>query len=201
MREELLDYKREGLNLGAIGTFCINRNVEAGDIYGGTFYQLAGKTEEGKLAFDEVTSLNAGEPYIYQASESTVGVIYGATSKASPVPVNGMYGSFEDFTLDITEANKQNILYIASNKIWDCSDLVDGDLDVVANRCYIKLDEVPDAAPNAAPGRRRITLGRDEATGLFDLNTSDAPRKLLINGTIYILRGENVYDATGRLVK
>ena len=196
-----IDYVREGLALGAIGTFCINYNVEAGKIYGGTFYQLAGKTEEGKLAFDEVTSLNAGEPYIYQASASMVGVVYGSTTVNAPVEVNGMYGSFEDFTLDITEANKQNILYIAGNKIWDCSDLVDGDLDVVANRCYIKLDEVPAASPNAAPGRRRITLGRDEATALFDLNTSDAPRKLLINGTIYILRGENVYDATGRLVK
>ena len=193
------DYQRDGLTLGRVGTLCIDHNVEAGDIYGGTFYQIAGKTEAGNIVFDEVTSLNAGEPYIYQATASTMGVYYGSTSVASPVPVKGMYGSFEDFNLAIDEGNKLNILYIAGNKIHDCSDIAT--LQVVANRCYIKLDEVPAASPNAAPGRRRITLGRDEATGLFDLNTSDAPRKLLINGTIYILRGENVYDATGRLVK
>lgn len=193
------DYQRDGLTLGRVGTLCIDHNVEVGDIYGGTFYQIAGKTEAGNIVFDEVTSLNAGEPYIYQATASTIGVYYGSISVASPVPVKGMYGSFEDFNLAIDEGNKLNILYIAGNKIHDCSDIAT--LQVVANRCYIKLDEVPAASPNVAPGRRRITLGRDEATGLFDLNTSDAPRKLLINGTIYILRGENVYDATGRLVK
>lgn len=193
------DYQRDGLTLGRVGTLCIDHNVEVGDIYGGTFYQIAGKTEAGNIVFDEVTSLNAGEPYIYQATASTIGVYYGSISVASPVPVKGMYGSFEDFNLAIDEGNKLNILYIAGNKIHDCSDIAT--LQVVANRCYIKLDEVPVASPNVAPGRRRITLGRDEATGLFDLNTSDAPRKLLINGTIYILRGENVYDATGRLVK
>ena len=192
------DYTRD-VAIGVIGTLCVDHNVPSLESAGASFYQIAGKTEAGNIVFDEVTSLNAGEPYIYQATASTMGVYYGSTSVASPVPVKGMYGSFEDFNLAIDEGNKLNILYIAGNKIHDCSDIAT--LQVVANRCYIKLDEVPAASPNAAPGRRRITLGRDEATGLFDLNTSDAPRKLLINGTIYILRGENVYDATGRLVK
>jgi hypothetical protein len=38
-------------------------------------------------------------------------------------------------------------------------------------------------------------------TGIDELNASEAPRKVLINGELFILRGEKMYDAKGQLVK
>ena len=133
---------------------------------------------------------------------------YGETVVTEPVAVHGMIGSFANTTLDITEENKSDILYIAQNKLWNCEDLVDDDLEVVANRAYIVMSEVPTYAAahqnsNGAP-RRRVTLGKDAeqvVTGVENLNAAEQPVKLLINGQIFILRGEKMFDATGRLVK
>ena len=52
--------------------------------------------------------------------------------------------------------------------------------------------------------RRRVTMavhGEQVATGIDALNASDAPVKVLINGQLYILRGEKMFDAKGQLVK
>ena len=46
--------------------------------------------------------------------------------------------------------------------------------------------------------------GHNTPTGLENgglLNGENDVQKVLINGNLYILRGEKMYDATGRLVK
>ena len=190
-----------------IGTLCVDHNVPAGGALGATFYQLAGKEPTyGKLVFDEVTELVAGEPYIFQSNTGSISLYYGETSAGTPVEVNGMIGSFSDTQVDITEENKKNIMYIASNKLYDCSNLVGSYLEVVENRCYIDYSRVNTLSPgaNPAPGRRRIimgTNGTEQAQGIDDLNASKTPVKMMINGQLFILRGEKLYDATGRLVK
>jgi hypothetical protein len=40
-----------------------------------------------------------------------------------------------------------------------------------------------------------------EAQGVDNLNASETPVKTVINGQFFILRGEHMFDATGRLVK
>ena len=40
-----------------------------------------------------------------------------------------------------------------------------------------------------------------DPTGIDGINASSAPRKVLIDNVIYILRGEKVYNAQGALVK
>jgi hypothetical protein len=168
---------------------------------------LAGKEPTyGKLVFDEVTELVAGEPYIFQSNTGSISLYYGETSAGAPVEVSGMIGSFSDTHVDITEENKKNIMYIASNKLYDCSNLVGGYLEVVENRCYIDYSRVTtiSSGANPAPGRRRIimgTNGTEQAQGIDDLNASETPVKMMINGQLFILRGEKLYDATGRLVK
>jgi hypothetical protein len=55
-----------------------------------------------------------------------------------------------------------------------------------------------------APGRRRISMsynGSQVATGIENAEANEAPRKVLINGELFILRGEKMYDAKGQLVK
>ena len=57
-----------------------------------------------------------------------------------------------------------------------------------------------------APGRRRLSVGAGApqiATGLEDgeLMNDGMVKKVLINGELFIIRGEQMYDATGRIVK
>ena len=55
-----------------------------------------------------------------------------------------------------------------------------------------------------APGRRYIMLGTNGtnvATGIDDVQDDVRSTKMLIDGRLFILRGEKIYDATGRLVK
>ncbi len=204
------DYTRDVSN--NIGTLCVDHNVPAGGAIGATFYQLAGKEPTyGKLVFDEVTELVAGEPYIFQSNTGSIALYYGETVADNPVEVNHMIGSYVDTKVTITEDNKKSVMYISNNKLWDCSDYLDWTsqeqkLKVVANRAYIANYDAIEAPTSAspAPGRRRITVGKDgqnAATDVDLLNAAEAPVKMIIDGKMYILRGEKMYDATGRLVK
>ena len=201
------DYTRNVSN--KIGTLCVDHNVPAGQYFGATFYQIAGRnaTYPDKLDFDQVApdeELKAGEPYIFQSTTGRIDLFYGETEKTEPVVVNGMHGLLANGHLDITDDNKLDILYISDNKLHNCSNLVGAGLDLVINRAYIVMSEV-DASETLAPGRTRMTIGGSGApqiaTGVDNLNESETPVKVLINGQIFILRGEKMYDATGRLVK
>ena len=203
------DYTRNVTN--NIGTLCVDHNVLVGGALGATFYQIASRNEEYdfKIDFEEVLpneELKAGEPYIFKSNTGRIDLFYGATEADAPVAVRGMIGSFVDAHVDIDEFNKSDILYIANNRLWNCEDMVGSYLDVVANRAYIVMSDVPEySAPqqNSAP-RRRVTLGKDATqttTGVDNLNASEQPVKLLINGQIFILRGEKLFDVTGKLVK
>lgn len=207
------DYTRTVSN--NIGTLCVDHNVLVGGALGATFYQIASRNEQynDKIDFEEVLpneELKAGEPYIFKSTTGRIDLFYGETEADAPVAVRGMIGSFADANLPITEENKSDILYIAQNKLWNCEDLVGVGLDVVANRAYIVMSGVPTYAEyqeaqtsNPAP-RRRVTLGKDAtqtATGVDNLNVSETPLKVMIDGQLYIIRGDKMYDATGRLVK
>ena len=215
--KETPDYTRNVSN--NIGTLCVDHNVLVGGAMGATFYQIASRNElyDYKIDFEEVLpneELKAGEPYIFKSNTGKIELFYGTTVADAPVAVRGMHGWFsntDEFTmLDITAENKSDILYIAQNKLWNCEDLVDGDLKVVNNRAYIVMSEVPTYADyvasqnsNNAP-RRRVTLSKDEAqvaTGFGELETSETPMKVMINGQIFIIRGEKMFDVTGKLVK
>ena len=180
-----------------------------------TFYQIASRNEQynDKIDFEEVLpneELKAGEPYIFQSTTGRIDLFYGETVADDPVAVRGMIGSFVNANVDIDEFNKNDILYIANNKLWNCDNLVGSHLSVVANRAYIVMSDVPTYAEyqaaqtsNPAP-RRRVTLGKDAeqvATGCENVNVSDKPVKMIINGQLFILRGEKMYDAKGQLVK
>jgi hypothetical protein len=176
---------------------------------GATFYQIAGKDEYGKIAFDEVDSLVAGEPYIFQSHTNLLTLYYGNVTADEAVVKNGMHGYLGDanYTLDIDESNKTDIMYIANNRLWNCEDLVGIGLTVVPNRCYIVYSAVSDLDNNSTPnnGRKRVFIGGasapQTATGLENLVGGEQAQKLMINGQLYILRGEKLFDATGRLVK
>ena len=75
---------------------------------------------------------------------------------------------------------------------------------LLAYRAYFNLNELSPVPPVLAPGARRIALGtngQNTATGMENVDASAQPVKTIINGQLYILRGEKMYDAQGKLVK
>lgn len=211
--DETPDYPRVVTN--NFGTLCVDHNVVAGGALGATFYQIASRNElyNDKIDFEEVLpgeELKAGEPYIFQSTTGTIELYYGETVADDPVPVRGMIGNYAAGQLAIDEDNQHTILYIAQNKLWSCENLVGGYLTLNPNRAYIDMTQVPTYAEYTATPqqgnapRRRVTLGKDaqqNATGLENLVGGEQAQKLIIDGQMYILRGEKLYDATGRLVK
>ena len=192
------------LGNGVLGTVCVPNNVAIEDIQGVTVYELMGRdyNNYGKLAFDEIISgeLEAGAPYVFVANGNHMALLYGATHVDNPVDKhNGMYGTFTDQTL--TELD--DVYYFAQRALWSCDGLAS--LSLPANRAYVKLSEIGEvSSPTPNPARRRITMavnGEKVATGIDNLEASEKPLKLMIDGQMYILRGEKLFDATGRLVK
>ena len=191
------------LGAGVFGTVCVPNNVAVEDIQGVTVYELMGREPQyGKLAFDEIVSgeLEAGVPYVFQAHRNHMALLYGTEHKDAPVNKgNGMYGTFE-YT-ELTEL--AGIYYFAQRALWSCVDLTV--LKVPANRAYVKLGEIDYINSEPAPGRKRITMtvnGEQVATGVENAETiQEGVQKIMIDGQLFILRGEKMYDATGRLVK
>ena len=203
--KETPDYTRDQmLGNGVYGTICLPNNVPAGAAFGATFYELVGREPQyGKLAFDEIVSgeLEAGKPYVFQAHGDALEIFYGATHVDNPVDAgNGMYGTFVDQTL----TDLDDVYYFAQRALWSCDDLTE--LILPANRAYVKLSEIDYLTdPNPAPGRIRMMMNVNGAptviTGCENLDASETPVKVMIDGQMFILRGEKMYDATGRLVK
>ena len=198
-------YTRDNLNPANIGTLCWEND---GVLFGGTVYELTGKDENNKLVFDEVVGnvIKGGKPCIFVPENGNTEIkVYNTKNEdVDAGEFNGMKGTF----VDLSSADGETLWgnYVISNNKYI---YVDADnVSLKAYRAYIlSLDNIPSAVPtqnsNGAP-RRRIVMGaqgEQTATGFENLNASEKPVKLMIDGQIYILRGEKLYDATGRLVK
>ena len=189
---------RTGLAVGQLGTVCLPYNIPFGQVYGAIFYTLAGKMDN-KVVFEEVTGeLAAGVPYLFQASAEEISCFPGTTIVSDPINTGAMKGTFVDLTL----TDLSNVYYFAGRALWSCVDLTS--LSVPANRAYVNMAEVTTITGAAPVGVRRITLGvngQNTATGVDQVQGDEVPTKMIINGQLFILRGEKMYDAQGKLVK
>ena len=193
------DYTRNVTD-GNYGTICL---PQAGEIVGATLFEIADYANN-MIYVDEVEGgvMEAGKPYIFQATNDKLDVYYtSATVEETAGSANGLHGFYnlenENAQFDIEQDAGNYILY--QNQYW----LVSGRAAYINNfRAYIKIGEINYTAPY--PGRRRVAMavnGEQTATGMDAINATDAPVKMVINGQLFILRGEKMYDATGRLVK
>ncbi len=189
---------------GELGTICIPQGAVA---TGGDIYELLGKDENGKIVFATVANneMSPGKPYLFEAKSNAMRFFYtSATPASEPDNSGAMKGTFDDVTLTGSQLN--NVYYFAGHALWSCVDLTSTGLHVSANRAWVVIDEnMPPANTSAPlPGRRIMTMNvnsKNTPTAIDQVNSSDAVRKVIIDGTLYILRGEKLYDATGRLVK
>ncbi len=198
---------------GRMGTVCLPANVEAGYIYGAEVYTLLywkyGTSYQDcqMVDFEQVDEMQAGYPYMIIPTSDKFAVVYGdETYSGDGIQMsNGFTGTINP----IAQAD-DNVLvgkYGVVNNQIRC--LGQGSYSP-ANRAYIDLSLTPskeeyEAVNAPAPvQKRRVSLGRQGAqvaTGLDAINASEKPMKVMIDGQMYILRGEKIYDAKGQLVK
>lgn len=183
---------------GELGTVCYPEGLR---VAGATMYQMAGTDANGKFVFDEVEVLAPGVPYLFEATSNAIRFYATAATPAGAGTSNGMVGTFTEIT--IPQASP-NIYYFSGRKFYAVT-ARSTDLTVPANRAYVDLTE-PHPAMAPKPGIRRITFdvqGTNTITGVEEITNdqSQMTNKVIIDGRLFILRGEKLYDATGRLVK
>lgn len=194
---------RTDLNEGEYYTMCLKNKVTA--VQGGSIWRVLSKAANDKdIILEEVTgNLDAGRPYIFRATADKLEVACTGVVANAPITTgnNGLIGSF--IQTKITQSDDNYIIYnnalyfVNSNNVY-----------VGANRAYLDMTGVP-AYDNNEPQqgnapRRRVVMtvhGEQVATGMDALNASDKPVKMVINGQLFILRGEKMYNVNGQLVK
>ena len=180
------------------GTICLP--YASASTSGAYFYHVAGKgTENGTSAvyLESVNTLEAGVPYIFEATAGTITVTYTGESVATPVNsnANGLIGTFEE----ITVPDGDYILY--GNAF--CTNEVGGSLNKIrANRAYLDMDAVQGGKPTKMPGRRYIGMdvqGENEATGFENITAPEGQAiKVIENGQLIIIRGGEKFNVQGQ---
>jgi hypothetical protein len=188
---------------GRYGTICL---PNGGIMVGAELYEVAyydGTYE--KIFLDEVLNgeMVAGRPYIFLTKEGVdqIAVFYTDAANAPEGDYHGLFGSYSKIHLTAND----HIYILKDNRYYfvDTDNVYCGE-----NRAYFKMGVAGGISGSyvvPAPGRRRMSIGAGAPklpTGIENTGfESEAPRKVLINGELYIIRGEKMYDAKGQLVK
>ena len=198
---------RTGLEPGRHYTVCLEKNVTA--VKGATFWSLTYKNNENTAAYlVEETEIAAGKPYIFQATGDNNGkleVLYGTETATNPVENGALRGTFSYLnaealnTINATDDNEVYMLFNNELRPIGTNNHLDD------HRAYVlyNLLQPVSSTSNLAPGKKvkAMPLHKETATDIDNLNASEKPVKMVIDGQLYIIRGEKMYDATGRLVK
>ena len=205
-------YKRPDYSRNVSGNYATICLPKAGQIIGATLYEIAYYGEASKkIFFDEIVNgeMEAGIPYIFQPAAGVEKInVYYSDNTAEDVVAgnrNGLIGFYdlnnENATLPLADNASLGNYILYQNAYW----LVSGRAAYIANyRAYIRLADITPSEPTLAPGRRRISMSVNDTqttTGFENAEANEAPHKVLINGELFILRGEKMYDAKGQLVK
>ncbi len=171
---------------GNYGTICLPRASSV--IEGATMYQVVGGNASEGITIEEVASMEAGKPYIFQASADQLTVTMTG-ARADVQEANGLVGNLGATAMDVpTDAYvlKNNQLYLVNSAVT-----------IAPNRAYINMDAISPIAP--APGRvRRVIAVENQATGVESLQPSAfSLEKVLMNGQLFILRDGQLYNVTG----
>ena len=168
--------------------------------YNGATVKGDGTNKEIFLEFEEVDSITAGKPYLVEPAEDiaapmefknvTISVTNGNNVAQGAVTMHGILHPTE------LQAEDKSILFLVDNNnlAW---------ANVTANmngmRAYFKVNE-----PSLLTARTRAYIRREPtvATDMENITTSETEiKKVIYNGTLYIIRGDEVYTIQGTKVK
>lgn len=146
---------------GDYGTICLPYAVAAEDMAGAEFFSIAGKVMKGEepqsIVLNQVTTLEAGVPYIFSATSDKLIAAYSGKAVAVAEEANGLIGSFEG--QDVAEG-----MYLISvqNKVQLCGK----SCKISGNRAYIDMNEVPEYSGEVGVNQRLISF--EDATGISE---------------------------------
>ena len=188
---------RSGLEIGRHYTICMPKKIVAVD--GATFWGI-NNCDEGKTSVYlemQQPPFEAGTPFIFYATETTLKVAYEGEETDTPIENGALRGTFVDMNHAALEAAGNQVYLMYQNALHPLG--TDNHLD--AKRAYLLFEELVPGTP--APGRqvKRMPLQTDVTTGVEDAETSTQPKKMLIDGQLFIRCGEKLYNATGSMVK
>lgn len=152
-------YSRSGLTAGKWGSICQPFSFPADVVAnsGVKFYSIQGKSADGRyVSMEEVTQVEAGVPYLFQAESDKLEMIGGTAYASAPNndSANGLVGVYG-------RTNVPSDCYIVTN-----NKLAKGDGNTVgANRAYIDLNAVPELT-SEAKGIRFYLDGADGVSGV-----------------------------------
>ena len=168
--------------------------------YNGATVKGDGTSKEIFLDFAEVTSITAGEPYLVEPAEDiaapmefknvTISVTNGNDIAKGAVTMHGILHPTE------LQANNKSILFLVENNnlAW-----ANETANMNGMRAYFKVNE-----PSLLSARTRAYIRREPtvATDMENITTSETEiKKVIYNGSIYIIRGDEVYTIQGTKVK
>ena len=190
---------RDGLTADNYYTICMNKAMK--EVKGATLWSFCGKDADFAYLVQEDAPYAAGKAYIMYAEAETVSAILTGEEVAVPVADGAIRGTFADMYQDDLTAAGENIYLVIGNQLRR----VDGQTgnSLPANRAYVDIDEITGGAPAGIPANRvrSMPMQPQVATGMENVDASAQPVKTIINGQLFILRGEKMYDAQGKLVK
>ena len=128
---------------------------------------------------------------------------------------NGFYGNVSGNTISLTTTQTE---YVADGDVVNYYGVINSRFTLLGNgttvaheRAHVQIKNgqldcpnPPAFLPALAPGARRVVAGAtgiNTATGVDQVQGDNVPTKMIINGQLFILRGEKMYDAQGKLVK
>ena len=189
---------RDNLTAGNYYTICYPQ--EMSNVQGATLWSFIGKDADFAYLVKEDGPFEAGKPFILFATASTVTADLDEEVVTVAGSNNGLFGTFTSLVQENFDGD-DDIYLIIGNALR----LVSGQSGntLPANRAYVNLSEIQGGAPAHMPGRvvRSMPMHKDAATGISNIGASETPVKMLIDGQLFILRGEKMYDAKGQLVK
>lgn len=188
--DEEKSYTRPANEVKAHGTICLPKD---GVIYGANLFipdYLDGTT----LYFREAgNAIEGGKGYVYELTGDKIIVNYANNAVAKElVSGEAMVGSYEQALISASE----NHCIIKDNQYLHVTTAT---VSVRANGAYIDLSKVS-ATASAAPGRR-IAFKDANTTAIEDVEVVNVAEKVMIDGQLYIIRGEHMFNAAGQLVK
>lgn len=165
---------------GDYGTICLPYTVAAEDMVGADFFSVAGKVmkeeQPQSIVLEQVTTLEAGVPYIFSATSDKLIVAYSGKAVAVAGGANGLMGSFEG--QDVSEG-----MYLLTNNTVKKVGSAGGHIG--ANRAYFNMDEMPEYTGTVGVNQRVISL--DGTTGIGSI---EADRQKMVD--VYTLSGVKV---------
>lgn len=160
------------------------------------------------LNFQQVTNTQAGKPYLVQlrdgATDLTEDMLFTTVSSfpdLHPVAHEGV--TFQP-TINATSVPEGSLILVANDRLAQTTEPG----EMLGLRGYFTIDPMiaSDIAAQAADGRVYLSMKKPVTTSIPVAPEAEQPkqpkvRKVMYDGKIYILRGDEVYTITGHRVK